>query len=592
MFDQPELPWRRLPRWFGLSGLVLAILMLAACGGGQTNVQQTPAASQPVTLQLGIPPQALNAPVTGTVPDSQVLHVGVTFNIDQKALSQFGQGRTMKPGQTTNASDIAGQLGISDADYQKIKSFFGVSDANLQLSETHTSMDLDIKAGSLAKLLQTSFVYHTLNGRTYYTPDPKHMPVVPQVVAAKILAVTGLDSYSQAPKTGAQLKGQPLSQHNANGFGLCPTNVPGFVGRDQAARSYGFDKLWQRGWTGKNATINLVEIDGTTQSDLDYYFNCVDYKGKVTYTNIDGGAPAPEGETTLDIDMIAGLAPDVNIHDYQTDISKAPDGGWQNLLDTFQRIIDDHAHDLNSMQVVSVSLGAPEEGLTSSLAAAFNQRLQILTQAEHMTVFVASGDCAAFMDGVYGKLDVSFPASDPYATAVGGTELQTNLDGYRTSETTWSDGSDHTKCGNAWGSGGGLSKVFDQPSWQTGVSGLKNQYSTGKRQLPDVAAAADNLLVFFQGLWQPIGGTSAATPIWAAAMIVLNQGYIATKGYYSYGPDTFYYIQSHAGRAHPYYGITQGTNLYYKAGPGWNYTTGLGAPYLPDFLAVEQATTP
>ncbi len=99
-------------------------------------------------------------------------------------------------------------------------------------------------------------------------------------------------------------------------------------------------------------------------------------------------------------------------------------------------------------------------------------------------------------------------------------------------------------------------------------------------------------MVFFQGIWQPIGGTSAATPIWATAMVILNQGYIATKNYYSYGPDTFYFIKSHASRGHPYYEITNGTNLYYKAGSGWNYTTGLGTPYLPDFLAVEQATTP
>jgi kumamolisin len=541
---------------------------------------------------LGIPARALNAPVTGTVPDDQVLHVGITFNLDAAAVKQFSQDHKIQPGQTSSGDDIASKLGISDADYQKIKTFFGVSNASLTLSETHTSLNIDIKAGEAAKLLQTKFVYHKLNGHTYYTPDPQHQPQVPQAVAAKILAVTGLDSYSQAPKTGLAQTGGKLNPSQAKNFGICPLNVPGFAGRDQVASSYGFDQLWQHGWTGQKRTINLVEIDGVSQSDLDAYFSCVNYKGKVTYTTIDGGVPAAEGETTLDIDMVAGLAPNVNIHDYQTDISNAADGGWQNLLDTFQRVIDDHAHNLNSQEVVSVSLGAPEAALTSSLAAAFNQRLQILTQVEHLTVFVASGDCAAFMDGVYGQLDVSFPASDPYAIAVGGTKLQTSLAGQRQNETSWSDGSDKQACNNSWGTGGGLSTVFAQPSWQTGVNGIKNQYSTGKRQLPDVAAVADNLMVFFQGIWQPIGGTSAATPIWATAMVILNQGYIATKNYYSYGPDTFYFIKSHASRSHPYYEITSGTNLYYKAGSGWNYTTGLGTPHLPDFLAVEQATTP
>lgn len=578
-----------LRRWSGFSGLIVALFLLAACSGGQSNAQQTPAATQFVMLQLGIPAKALNAPITGQVPDTQPLHVGVTFTLDQNALKQFGQGNTSQGGQTTSGNEIASKLGISDTDYQKIKDFFGVTQADLQLSDTHTSLDVTIKAGEAAKLLQTKFVYHKLDGRTYYTPDPQHMPQVPQPVAAKILAVTGLDSYSQPPKSGNHLASQ-FHPTLPQSFGLCPLKVPGFAGRDQVASNYGFDRLWQRGWTGKNATINLVEIDGTDQSDLDAYFSCVNYKGKVSFTNIDGGAPAPEGETTLDIDMIAGLAPDVNIHDYQTDISKAEDGGWQNLLDTFQRIIDDHANNLYSREVVSVSLGAPEAALTSSLANAFTQRLQMLTQAEHMTVFVASGDCAAFMDGVYGQLDVSFPASDPYAVAVGGTTLDTDLAGQRTSEIAWSDGSDHSACNNSWGTGGGLSTVFARPDWQTGVNGIQNQYSTGKRQLPDVAAVADKLLVFYQGLWQPIGGTSAATPIWATAMILLNQGFIATKNYFSYGPDTFYTVKAHAGQAHPYYDITKGDNLYYKAGPGWNYATGLGVPYLPDFLTVEQGT--
>lgn len=593
MFKQPSSPPRRSSRWFTLASLCLTLLLLAACSGGQSNTQPTPTANQYVPLQLGIPAQALNAPITGAVPDSQILHVDVTFALDQATLNQFGQGNTAKPGQTTSGNEIASKLGISNADYQKIKDFFGVSDANLTLSSTHTSLAIDIKAGEVAKIFQTKLVYHTLNGQTYYTPDPQHMPQIPAALAAKILAVTGLDSYSQAPKAGLTLADQQPSQANKTSkFDLCPLNVPLFVGRDQVANSYGFNQLWQRGWKGQKATIDLVEIDGVSQSDLNAYFSCVNYKGKVTYTTVDGKAPTPQGETTLDMDMIAGLAPDVNIHDYQTDISTAKDGGWHNLLDTFQRMIDDHQNNLNSEDVVSVSLGVPEDGITLSMAQALNQRLQILTKAEHLTVFVASGDCAAFMDGVYGHLAVSFPASSPYAAAVGGTELQTNLSGQRQSETSWSDGSDKQVCNNAWGTGGGLSTFFAQPAWQTGVNGIKNHYSNGKRQLPDVAAVADNLMVFFEGLWQPVGGTSAATPIWATAMTLLNQGYVATRGYYAYGPDTFYFIKAHARRSHPYFEITSGTNLYYKAGSGWNYTTGLGTPYLPDFLAVEQSTTP
>lgn len=575
--------------WLHFLCLALTVLVLAACDNGQTTTRpQTPAS---VTLPLGIPAQALNAPITGAVPDSQIMHINVSFQLDPTTLKQFDQSRIAKTGQPTSVADIAGKLGISDTDYQKIKTFFGVKDATAQLSQSHTSMTVDIQAGSLAKLLQTKFVLHSLNGRIYYTPDPQHMPQVPQSIASKLQAVTGLDNYTPSPRGSIHFTGQQAAQSKAQGFQFCPLTFPTMAGRNQIAHAYGFDRFWQRGWSGQGMTVNLVEIDGANQDDLNAYFSCVNYKGKVTYTTVGNHAPAPEGETTLDIDMIAGLVPGANIHDYQTDVSTATDGGWQNLLDTFQRIIDDYSNNTNSMQVVSVSLGAPESELTSALGAAFNQRLQILTQVEHMTVLVSSGDCAAFTGGVYGQLDVSYPASSPYATAVGGTVLRADLDGNRNSEVVWSDSTNKQQCGNSWGSGGGLSKFFAQPSWQTGIPGLSNQYSTGKRQLPDIAAAAYNLPVFYQGLWQPVGGTSGAAPIWAAAMLITNQGLAATRDAYAYGPDIFYFVAEHAGNMHPYYDITTGENLYYRAGPGWDYASGLGVPYLPDFLAVEQANT-
>src|SRR5581483_9180209 len=110
---------------------------------------------------------------------SQQLHVGVTFKLNQQALDQMSQSGIAKSGDTTSANDIAQKLGISDSDYQSIKQFFGASNATLQLSKTRTSMTVDIKASSLEQLLQTKFVLHKLDNRTFYTPDPKHMPKIP-----------------------------------------------------------------------------------------------------------------------------------------------------------------------------------------------------------------------------------------------------------------------------------------------------------------------------------------------------------------------------------------------------------------------------
>lgn len=375
-----------------------------------------------------------------------------------------------------------------------------------------------------------------------------------------------------------------MSGKTAQASADCSPNST-MVNWKQVAHAYGYDKLWQQGWHGENRTINLVEIDGTKLDDIHNYFACTGFKGSLDFTNIDGNAPKPEGETTLDIEMIAGLAPYVHIKDYQTDISKAQDGGWNNLTDALQRIIDDNSAHPTPASSVSISLGVGEGGVTGEMTKAMSQRFQLLTKALHMTVYVSSGDCGAFEDRVFGVLSVSYPASDPWVVGVGGTTITTNSANERAREVAWTGLPNPLACQNAWGTGGGVSKLLKKPDWQQ-APGVNNKYSTGYRQSPDIAAVADNLAVYLDGDWVPIGGTSAATPIWAAGMALVNQGLIATKGLYAYSPGLFYDIQKNEGSLKPYYDEIAGSNLYYKAAPGWDYTTGLGSPNLPALFQV------
>src|SRR5262245_1052404 len=91
---------------------IIIVLVLAGCDMGSTNtVQPTPTPISFVPLQLDIPSKALNAPITGNVPDNQQLHVGITLKINQQALDQMAKNGVAKPGDTANASDIAKKLG-------------------------------------------------------------------------------------------------------------------------------------------------------------------------------------------------------------------------------------------------------------------------------------------------------------------------------------------------------------------------------------------------------------------------------------------------------------------------------------------------
>ena len=119
------------------------------------------------------------------------------------------------------------------------------------------------------------------------------------------------------------------------------------------------------------------------------------------------------------------------------------DDPWTQVNDELQRIIDDNTSNANAGSVVSISLGIDEGDISSDDVRALDSSLQQLTKVEHMTVFVASGDCGAFADETYGDLSVSFPASDPWAVAVGGTELSVDGQSNRADEVAWSEFPQH-----------------------------------------------------------------------------------------------------------------------------------------------------
>ncbi len=561
----------------GLFGLLIVLLPLAACSGNvnDPNVSK-PNALQPTNLQLGIPDAAYKAPVLGPLPDKTTLHIRVTFKVDQNAMKQQEQQK-IQPGQQSNVDQFAKKIGLSDATYQKIKDFFNTQGIALRLSKLRTNMAIDASAGSVARLLQTKFILHKNGNHTFYTPDATKPPRVPLFLANSIDAINGLDDYSTAPHHEMTANFHAPTQAKKSAADCQPldqTLLP-----RQVAHAYGFDQFWNHNWNGENMTINLVEIDGSYKNDIQNYLSCINFKGHIQTINVDGQPREALGESTLDIQMAAGLARSSNIKVYQTDASSDNTDVWVNVNDMLQQIINDNVNNANAGNTVSISLGAAEDEISQQDMRAIDRSIQQLTQVNHMTVFVASGDCGAFTSGQYGKLGVSFPASDPWSIAVGGTIMQIDGQNNRANEVVWSDGSDRSQCNNRWGSGGGISTVFQHSDWQT-AAGVP---SRPQRQLPDVSAVAYALAVYYKGQWGSVGGTSAAAPIWATGLALVNQGLLQQVHTFKPSPSLFYTIANNSSGAQPYYNVTRGNNLYYKAGPGWSYTSGLGTPNLASF---------
>src|SRR5215467_15399955 len=143
--------------------LFLLLVLVAGCGGTAPPPQTPPL--QFTSIDLGLPPEALSAPIVGPLPAATLMHVSITFKANQQLLTQLGQ-RKVQSGQTLNLETEANKLGIDEATYQKIKSFFGIDGATLKLSKLHTNLTIDATASTFTRLFQTSFVIHKLNNRT------------------------------------------------------------------------------------------------------------------------------------------------------------------------------------------------------------------------------------------------------------------------------------------------------------------------------------------------------------------------------------------------------------------------------------------
>ena len=402
--------------------------------------------------------------------------------------------------------------------------------------------------------------YCDAHGERYTAPDGA--PHIPASLAG-VSGVLGLDTRS-VMHTGAMFRPQRPQVSGVAGYG--PTDL---------RSAYELNPLYQAGLDGANQTVALPEIDQFRKSDTQSYDQTFGlHTGSITVTPVAGGASSSSPEPVLDIEVIHAIAPAANIDVYE---SQADLGS---VAQMFSQIVSD-----NHAQVISISLGACEAGLDPSQAQSFYDSIDNSFRqaaAQGITVLVASGD-----SGAYGcqdnTLSVQEPSSSPFVTAVGGTALFTNSDGSYNHEAGWEGPLESS------GGGGGLSVVYQRPSWQTGP-GVNNQFSNGARQAPDVAADADPLTgyaVYYSGksgcsgsdCWQVVGGTSGAAPLWAGIVLLANQ--LAT----SHGGkplglinQRLYQLGASAQASQVFHDVTIGGNLYYQATSGWDYSTGLGTP--------------
>ncbi len=366
---------------------------------------------------------------------------------------------------------------------------------------------------------------------------------VPAALRGLVTGVVGLDTRPLADSTKPLIDAR-WSRGTAHAAQV-PRQTSGYVPRtgtatgcpaalaqrgftpNQYLTAYDYGPLRLAGLSGQGERVALIEIDGFHYSDVRSFASC--FGLAVPAINVFGvglSKPlAPGGETTLDLEVLDAVAPRLKAIDVYESNSAAAD-----LLASLAAPLQNQG---SKPQVISASLGVCEPGLAFALSRSGIQvaegSLQ-LAAASGITILAASGDAGSSAcignSGPVDALAVSYPASSWWATGVGGTNVELNSLNQIVGQPVWNDEPVALGAG-----GGGLSSLFRRPSYQTGVVG------PNRRAVPDVSMLADvapgyDIYCTARGdcvngqnskPWVPVGGTSAATPLLAGGIALVDQ---------------------------------------------------------------------
>lgn len=408
--------------------------------------------------------------------------------------------------------------------------------------------------------------YRTPSGAVALAPGKPAS--VPDALSRAILTVTGLDTATTVmrpslppPPYGFYTAG-PCSRYYGQ---RTATMKPSAYGQHVPWAICGYTPAQLRGAyglagslaTGRGVTVAIVDayVSPTMPGDANKYATAVGDPqfGQAQYGQVlplsfndisECDAASWYAEQTLDVEAVHAMAPGANVL-----YVAASDCTLQALLDALARIVNNHLAD-----VVTNSWSGGELGLTRPVSAAFSQVFE-LGAVEGIGFDFASGDCgynnpATACGAAAGfKADqASFPTSSPWVTAVGGTTLAIGRSNQYEWETGWGDQVVPEKNGHwtpappgtypddyAFGSGGGTSTFYVQPSYQAGVvpRSLSTRLPSGRisarpmREIPDVAMDADPATGFLVGQTvklrggrygfqiSRVGGTSLSSPLFA-----------------------------------------------------------------------------
>jgi subtilase family serine protease len=583
---------QRLAGTLASVGVAAASLMLAASAS---------AAAASTTLPGTAAPAASSTPALGEVSGGK----RISFEVDLALSDPTGAAAFAKavssPGSSSYKQYLTpaqweARFSPTSATVARVEAFLHMAGFSVgAVSADRMTIDASGSATRIERAFGTTLSYHLVQGKKLIVNDTALS--VPSSLGASIVGVAGLTQTLAEPATisvtrstvAAGAKGvaagrtkvpgvkpppgsnvaQPCSSYwgqlTATGFSA----VPGF----SANPPYdvcGYTPPQLRGAYGLTSSDNGT---GVTVAIVDAYASPTLYQDAEEYAQLNdpsnplqqsqfselvakkfddgkecGGQNGWWEEQTLDVESVHATAPGANI------LFAGAANCVGGLNNTIQQIVDGHLAD-----VITNSYGDPSGDLTDGQGdrTATDDLLQ-MAAGTGVSVLFSTGDEGDNYSAT-GVTAPSYPASSPWATAVGGSSLEIGSSNQRLAEYGWSTaryvyctadahalgfckkkelntwitlGSAPGSDPYAYGSGGGTSYSYIQPYYQAGVvptSLSELRGTTAMRVVPDISMDGDPFTGMLVGETQTypdgvhygeyeIGGTSLASPLLAGTI--------------------------------------------------------------------------
>ena len=456
---------------------ILPLLASSLCFAAQSDRITSPIdSSQVVPLAKSLHPKAQPQYDMGAVDPSLALSY-VTLLMAPSPIQQRALDQLLAQQQDRNSSNyhkwltpqqFADRFGLSQNDMNKVTAWLKSQGFEiLSIGGGRNSVAFSGTASQVQSAFKTEIHNYNIDGQEHFANSMSLM--IPAALNGVVSSVMGLHSF--LPKPASQFRGAAAARNSRGDYYDVKFVLPNFLAPDDVATIYDIAPLYGAstpidGTGQKLAIVGQTDVYLADISDFRSGFNLAPITGCTTNAN---GVITACSSTYFQYDLVGSdpgttyACGDLDEADLDIEWSGATARKAQIVYVNSPVTYDSNCNPTNSAGVntaLSAAINppsgppvAPVVSMSYGICELQAENLEVLLKqgnAEGVTILNSSGDQGSagcdfnppnasqpFSPAV-GGLAVSYPASSPEVTAVGGTEISLANDSYPSPSTFWS----------------------------------------------------------------------------------------------------------------------------------------------------------